>query len=97
MAWSTHFDANGQFNDLFSTPIDIFPGDRVITTCIYNTSGATLDVLWGPRKSQEMCVATLYYYPAEILSGACVNLQGPYQNAHILGVSAPQRKLFLST
>lgn len=76
MVSSTHFDANAQPDDLFTTPIDLRPGDRVVTTCIYNTSDTAKDIVWGQRKSQEMCIGSLYYFPSIFPSGGCFNLQG---------------------
>lgn len=75
MISTTHFDAMNQPNDPLPTAIDLLPGDRIVTTCIYDTSTDTADVVWGPRKSQEMCLGTLYYYPAQV-SSVCMNLQG---------------------
>lgn len=73
---STHFDGNAQPNDLFSSPVELLPGDGIITTCIYNSSDAAEDIVWGAPKSKEMCVGTLFYYPEVRRAAGCMNLQG---------------------
>lgn len=75
---SLHYDAMAQPNDPFISPIDLLPGDRIVTTCVYDTSGDKDAVVWGTRKQQdEMCYGSMYYYPAGT-SITCVNLQGRY-------------------
>jgi hypothetical protein len=66
------------------SPVHLLPGDRLVATCVYNTTGAKESVVWGTRKDQEMCMGTLYFYPADI-SLVCTNLQGgwmPCRQAH---------------
>lgn len=73
---SLHYDAMAQPNNPFISPIDLLPGDRIVTTCVYDTSGDKDAVVWGTRKQQdEMCYSSFYFYPAET-SISCTNLQG---------------------
>jgi hypothetical protein len=75
MLRSTHADGRALPNALYASPLTLLPGDRLVTTCIYNTSGDTRDLVWGTARSNEMCLGTLYYYPAKS-AGGCMNLQG---------------------
>jgi hypothetical protein len=77
--WSTHYDGNAQPNEPLLSPVHLLPGDRLVATCVYNTTGAKDNVVWGTHKDQEMCMGTLYFYPADI-SLVCTNLQGGWMS-----------------
>jgi hypothetical protein len=80
---STHFDGNAQPDELFTSPIELLPGDGIITTCIYNSRDAAEDITWGAPKSKEMCMGTLFYYPKILPAAGCFDLQG--EHLHVQG------------
>lgn len=52
----------------------LFPGDKFITTCEYDTSNDTTPVAGGPSSAEEMCFAWVDYYPAnDVLACTQVN------------------------
>lgn len=75
---ATNYDAGGQPYDIFTPAIDLFPGDRILTTCIYDSTNSSSDVVWGESTRDEMCYGLLYYYPAfdTKINGVCSNLHG---------------------
>ena len=44
-------------------PYQLLPGDSFRTICSYNSENP---VLWGPASNDEMCMATLSYYPRKL-------------------------------
>lgn len=59
-----YFDFNYQNEDYvpFSRR-QILPGDRLITTCVWDTSSDTSTVRGGVSSNNEMCIQFLEYYP----------------------------------
>lgn len=57
--YSTHF----QEIRLYPKPINVLPGDDLITTCAYDTRNKSTMVLSGYSIQEEMCVNYIYYYP----------------------------------
>ena len=43
--------------------IDIMPGDRIDTTCIYDSTGRTSPTGGGVASDEEMCINFMMYYP----------------------------------
>ncbi|XP_054271287.1 dopamine beta-hydroxylase [Macrosteles quadrilineatus] len=58
--YSTHFQEIRRLK----RPVHVIPGDALITTCIYNTTGRSNITVGGFAISDEMCVNYVYYYPA---------------------------------
>ncbi|SMR62701.1 unnamed protein product [Zymoseptoria tritici ST99CH_3D1] len=58
-----HFEYGYQFSKTLNE-IKLLPGDRLITTCQYNTMNDTQPVPGGPSSADEMCFAWIDYYPA---------------------------------
>jgi hypothetical protein len=75
---STSYDSWHQSFESFSPSIELFPGDRIITTCIFHTTYSSSDVVWGETLRNEMCYAHIGYYPAIATqtSSVCFNYQG---------------------
>ncbi|XP_046669183.1 dopamine beta-hydroxylase [Homalodisca vitripennis] len=57
--YSTHF----QEIRLLKRAVKVLPGDALITTCLYNTTGRPNITLGGFAITDEMCVNYIYYYP----------------------------------
>ena len=57
------FDQQGDLA-IVQPPYQMLPGDSFRTICNYNS---TKPVLWGPASDDEMCMATLYYYPRKLV------------------------------
>ncbi|KAI8782771.1 DBH monooxygenase protein 1 [Biomphalaria glabrata] len=61
-------------------PFQLYPGDEIITTCIYNSQDLSWTTPWGEATTEEMCYGFLVYYPKEnALKTSCVTL-GPDVN-----------------
>lgn len=55
------FDFNMQtFQD---ADVDIMPGDRITTTCVYDSTGRSSTTPGGPASDEEMCINFMMYYP----------------------------------
>ncbi|KAG8337202.1 hypothetical protein J6590_029567 [Homalodisca vitripennis] len=61
--YSTHF----QEIRLLKRAVKVLPGDALITTCLYNTTGRPNITLGGFAITDEMCVNYIYYYPKNSL------------------------------
>ncbi|KFA70674.1 hypothetical protein S40288_07370 [Stachybotrys chartarum IBT 40288] len=62
--------------------IQLLPGDKLITTCEYDTSEDTEPVPGGQSSQDEMCFAWVDYYPANsILACTQVNMGNSSENA----------------
>ncbi|XP_069108614.1 uncharacterized protein [Argopecten irradians] len=46
-------------------PIQILPGDSLRMSCVYNSMSMRSNVSWGFGEADEICLATLFYYPKE--------------------------------
>jgi len=57
------FEYGYQFSKQLN-PVQLLPGDQLITTCWYDTTNDTKPVPGGPASKDEMCFAWIDYYPA---------------------------------
>lgn len=57
----THWDFN--FQSAQRTDSVLYPGDSLITTCVYNTVGKDTVTRGGEGSDNEMCFNFVYYYP----------------------------------
>ena len=58
------WDFDDQRGYRFVDPIQLTPGDRIETSCVFDNSGNDYDVRFGEGTSDEMCFDFLMYYPA---------------------------------
>ena len=58
-----HYSQHFQEIRLLKTPVQLEPGDALINTCVYDTSGRINITLGGFAISEEMCVNYIHYYP----------------------------------
>ncbi|VUC20327.1 unnamed protein product [Clonostachys rosea] len=58
-----HFDYGNQFSKGLNQ-IKLLPGDKLINTCEFETTGDTETVQGGLSSQQEMCFSWVDYYPA---------------------------------
>mmetsp|Transcript_57812 Transcript_57812/g.172583 ORF Transcript_57812/g.172583 Transcript_57812/m.172583 type:complete len:765 (-) Transcript_57812:119-2413(-) len=56
------FDFNHHSSEESAIP-QLMPGDEIVMTCVYDTSSRTEDVAFGDGSQDEMCFATMLYYP----------------------------------
>lgn len=77
LQYSRNYDPHHQPTEVLTVPVDLMPGDQLLTSCIYDTSDETQPVGWGQTAHDEMCFAYIYYYPA-LYSGGCFNYNGRY-------------------
>lgn len=49
----------------FVDPIKVHPGDSILISCGYNMAAAKTAITWGLLSTNEMCSASLMYYPRE--------------------------------
>lgn len=48
----------------FENPIEVKPGDELVTNCIMDTSATALDkVTFGAASENEMCMVSVWYHP----------------------------------
>lgn len=82
-----NFEYGYQYSQLLND-IKLLPGDRLITTCDYDTSKDSKSVSGGLTSEHEMCVAFVDYYPANnILLCAQYSLANSSEN-HYEGTAA---------
>ena len=55
------FDFNSQM--FMDANIDIMPGDRIVTTCTYDSTDRTDVTMGGVASDEEMCINFMMYYP----------------------------------
>lgn len=49
----------------FENPIEVLPGDELVTNCIIDTSASSLSkVNFGPASENEMCLVAVWQYPS---------------------------------
>lgn len=76
-----HFEYGYQYSKNLNS-IQLLPGDKLITTCEYDTSNDTKPVPGGLSSREEMCFAWVDYYPANaILACTQVELGNSSQNS----------------
>lgn len=51
--------------------ITVKPGDRLSTTCVYDSSKSPTPVVFGQASSEEMCMDFIVYYPKENGGSRC--------------------------
>ncbi|KAK0072196.1 hypothetical protein PV326_000313 [Microctonus aethiopoides] len=61
--YDNHYSTHFQEIRLLPVPVNILPGDSLITTCTYNTLNRRNITLGGFSISDEMCVNYIHYYP----------------------------------
>lgn len=59
-----HYESHFQEIRLLKNDINIYPGDTIINTCVYNTMDRNNMTLGGYGIRDEMCVNYIHYYPA---------------------------------
>ena len=91
-----HYDFHKQVVAPYPRRVTVKRGDVVTTTCTYATDSA--GVAWGRATEDEMCIAFVYYYPAQAsivpgtycgIGGLCGTMTGiaTFPNASALGRS----------
>ncbi|BFZ04320.1 hypothetical protein BsWGS_07359 [Bradybaena similaris] len=61
----------------YKQPLEIFPGDTIITQCGFTTMDQEEDTPWGDGTYDEMCFGFISYYPRQNLSQPmCLEILG---------------------
>jgi hypothetical protein len=76
IAYRGHYDFNFQDYTLFTVPLKLYPGDRIITHCVYDSTGRTVMTPGGLGTRQEMCYTFMSYYP-KLPRNLCVDVTNP--------------------
>lgn len=63
------FDFNAQGSHVLPTPLQVMPGDKLKTTCVYDNPGSTA-VFFGEKTEDEMCFDFVLSYPEVGLANA---------------------------
>ncbi|CAL1540800.1 unnamed protein product [Lymnaea stagnalis] len=65
-------------------PVQLLPGDEIVTTCVYNTLTSRRWVYFGEATSDEMCFGFISMYPkdAVVPNGDC-NAVGPLSSCQL--------------
>uniref|UniRef100_A0A2C9JLJ9 Copper type II ascorbate-dependent monooxygenase C-terminal domain-containing protein n=1 Tax=Biomphalaria glabrata TaxID=6526 RepID=A0A2C9JLJ9_BIOGL len=58
-------------------PIQLLPGDEIVSTCHYDTSTRPHSTFWGEATSDEMCFGFLTYYPKSNMDDSYCLSGGP--------------------
>uniref|UniRef100_T1IHN6 DOMON domain-containing protein n=1 Tax=Strigamia maritima TaxID=126957 RepID=T1IHN6_STRMM len=58
-----HYSPHFQEIRILKAPIHVLPGDGLITSCTYNTSGRAQITMTGYSTTDEMCMNFIHYYP----------------------------------
>ncbi|XP_055862636.1 MOXD1 homolog 1-like [Biomphalaria glabrata] len=58
-------------------PVQLLPGDELVTTCTFTTAKRTKSTFWGEATLDEMCYGFMIYYPKENAPGAVCFTSGP--------------------
>uniref|UniRef100_T1IHN5 DOMON domain-containing protein n=1 Tax=Strigamia maritima TaxID=126957 RepID=T1IHN5_STRMM len=58
-----HYSPHFQEIRILKAPIHVLPGDGLITSCTYNTSGRAQITMTGYSTTDEMCMNYIHYYP----------------------------------
>jgi hypothetical protein len=58
-----YYDFNVQSYDVFNPPKMLYPGDGLVTYCVYNTEDRNEVTTWGLSSYKEMCYNFIAYYP----------------------------------
>ena len=61
-----NFEYGYQFEKILDN-VKLLPGDKLVTTCEFDTSNDTKPVPGGFASSQEMCFAWVDYYPSDVV------------------------------
>lgn len=69
-----------------SPAVRVYPGDRLIAECTYNSSQRTAITLGGPTTREETCKAFAVYYPKQKKLTACLSLPSLPTVLHSLGI-----------
>ncbi|KAK0040032.1 DBH-like monooxygenase protein 1 [Biomphalaria pfeifferi] len=67
------FDYNTPNTLDFDPPIEVLPGDEIITTCVYNSASSKHYVYYGDGTSDEMCYGYLTMFPKSALKSTQQN------------------------
>ena len=63
LARNDAYDYNNPGTDVYNPPLDLMPGDRIKTTCVYDSSRKKIPTYFGQGTYDEMCYAFFSYYP----------------------------------
>lgn len=63
IALDNQFDSASQTYRMFLDPINILPGDILVTECVYDTTHARSTLVGGVQSDSEACRAYLNYFP----------------------------------
>jgi len=91
------------FQDYIPMNRTIYPGDRINTICIYDTTTKTTPVYFGSSSSDEMCLEFVAYYPLLKVNGiqfsSCGSERGRYElsDGNIIPVILPPGERNFST
>lgn len=69
-----------------SPPARVYPGDRLITECTYNSSQRTAITLGGVTNREESCNVFAVYYPKQEKLTTCHSLPSLPTVLHSLGI-----------
>ncbi|KAK6967850.1 Tyramine beta-hydroxylase [Biomphalaria glabrata] len=58
-------------------PVQIFPGDEIITKCTFTTARRNRSTFWGEATMDEMCYGFLIYFPKENVQNSVCFTSGP--------------------
>ncbi|CAG5114875.1 unnamed protein product, partial [Candidula unifasciata] len=77
VAYITHDKVYSYDSPQVKEPLELFPGDSIVTTCGFNTLGRKEDVEWGDGTLDEMCFGFITYYPrVNLTSPTCLEIMG---------------------
>jgi len=57
------YDFNFQQTAFEANPYVLYPGDRLVTHCVYDSVGMNTTTTFGISTANEMCTTMLFYYP----------------------------------
>jgi len=57
------YDFNFQHFEFEDVPFVLYPGDRLVTHCVYDSTTKNTPTTFGIATTNEMCTAMLFYYP----------------------------------
>jgi hypothetical protein len=76
LASQDHYDFNYQEFQKLATPYKLYPGDKLVTHCIYDSSSRTEVTYGGLGTRNEMCYDFFLYWPLQP-RGICVDITDP--------------------
>ncbi|XP_059175931.1 uncharacterized protein LOC131955720 [Physella acuta] len=70
LSWDKAYNDDCPSKHLLQPHVRILPGDRLVTTCTFNTSGASTWRFYNQPSAEDGCSAYLTLYPREALSSS---------------------------